>query len=149
MSHTLLTPILSNSSHHKELTPYEQGLIVGRSSEGASTAEIQKEFSVSELTIRWMISKAPQLNHSVSKPQSDHLKSCSICKQQHIIHMTQVKLEIIYQDLIEMTEINCLKLTVYWIVKKYKLINWLIKKCSLLQKKNAVKRLVWVKEWKN
>ncbi len=149
MSRTLLTPISGNSSCRKELTPYERGLIVGRSSRGASTVEIQKEFLVSESIIRSTISQAPLLNHSVSKPWSGCLKCCSLCEQRHIIHTAQIKLKIIYWELIKLTGVNCSKLTVYWILKKYELTNWLTKKHSLLQKKNTVKRLVWVKKQKN
>ncbi len=149
MSCTPLTPISGNSSCRKELTPYERGLIVGRSFRGASTAEIQKEFLVPESTIRSTISQAPLLNHSVSKPRSGRSKCCSLCEQWHIIHTAQVKPKIIYQELIKLTGVNCSKLTVYWILKKYELTNWLVKKRPLLQKKNAVKRLAWVKKRKD
>ena len=149
MLHTLLTVISNNFSCCKKLTSYKWELIVSHSFKDASTAEIQKNFLVSESTIKSTISQVPLLNHSVSKPWSGHLKCCSLCEQQHIIHTAWVKLKIIYQELIKLTGVNCLKLTVYWILKKYELINWLVKKHSLLQKKNAVKRLVWVKKQKD
>jgi len=113
MSRTPLTPISGNSSCRKELTPYERGLIVGRSSRGVSTAEIQKEFLVPESTIRSTISQVSLLNHGVSKPRSDRSKCCSLREQRHIIHTAQVKPEITYQELIKLTEVNCSKLTVY------------------------------------
>ena len=149
MSCTPLTPISGNSSCRKKLTPYERELIVGRSSRGASTAEIRKEFLVPESTIRSTISQAPLLNHSVSKLWSGCSKCCSLCEQRHIIHTAQVKPEITYQELIKLMGVNCSKSTVYWILKKYELTNWLVKKRSLLQKENAAKRLAWVKERKD
>ena len=104
---------------------------------------------MSKSIIRSTISQTPLLNHNVSKFWSGHLKCCSLCEQRHIIRTAQVKPEITYQELIKLTGVNCSKSTVYWILKKYELINWLVKKHSLLQEKNAVKRLVWVKEQKD
>jgi len=119
---------------------------VGRSSGGASTAEIRKEFSVPESTIRSTISQAPHLNQGVSKPRSGRPKSCSVREQRHIIRTARAKPEITYQELLERTGVNCSKSTVYWILKKYGLTNWLAKKRPLLREEDAAKRLAWAKE---
>ena len=144
-----LASISDNLTCCKELTPYQRDLIVGTAFRDTSTVKIQKKFFTSELMIQTVISQASEQDHEISKPQSDCLKCCSMWKQHHIIHTAQIQLNIIYHDLIKITEINCSKFTVYWILKKYELINWLAKKHSLLQEKNAANRLVWVKEWKN
>lgn len=119
MPRTPLKPISGNSSRRKELTPYERGLIVGRSSGGASTAEIRKEFLVPESTIRSTISQAPHLDHGVSKPRSGRPRACSVRRQRHIIRAARAKPEITYQELIEQTGANCSKSTVYRILKEY------------------------------
>jgi len=149
MPRTPLKPISGNSSRRKELTPYERGLIVGRSSGGASTAEIRKEFLVPESTIRSTISMAPHLNHGVSKPRSGRPMACSVRKQRHIIRTARAKPDITYEELIEQTGANCSKSTVYRILKEYGLTNWLAKKRPLLREEDAAKRLAWAKERKD
>ncbi len=149
MPRTPLGPISANAPHCKELSPYERGLIVGRISGGATTAEVRKDLLVPESTIRTTLSRSSYRVDGVSKPRNGCPKSCSIREQRHIICTARAKPEITYQDLIETTGVNCSKSTVYRILKEYGLTNWLAKKRPLLREEDAAKRLAWAKERKD
>ncbi len=138
-----------NLLNRKELSPYQRGILVGRVSEGATTADIQKEFSLPESTIRTTITRASNRRNGASNPRSGRPKACSIREQRHIIRTARVNPRITYLDLIQTTGVNCSRTTVYRILKDYGLTNWLAKKRPLLREEDVALRLAWAKERKD
>ena len=132
-----------------ELTSNWCSHIVGRAAGGQATKVISQDLNITSSTIQNTIDQAVSCFDNKSLHQSDHSKIVSDSLHYYLLHEVHINFKICYRDLwlnLDFHEKTIFRFSLYHELKKKSIINWLVKKKSVLTSEIAAKHLQFMKD---
>ena len=149
MPRTPLSSISSNRVRNTQYTPYQKKLIIKAVAAGYSPSRIRNECEVPKNSTRYILLISFSHNHNTSTKHTNRPKSLSIRNKRHILRIVRRTPKITYKNFIEKAKLNCSHNTIYRLLKKKNITNWLTKKRSLLTSKHTALRYEWALQHQN
>ena len=140
MPRTSLNFISSNRIRNTQYTFYQKKLIIEVVAANYSSLRIRNKCEMSKSFIRYILLISFFYNYNTFTKRTSRFKNLSIRDKKHILRIVRRTSKITYKNLIEKTKLDCSHNTIYWLLKEKSIINWLIKKQSLLMFKHAALR---------
>lgn len=138
-----LKEISANTARGKELTPYQRGIIVGRAAAGDTVHAISRDLNICVSTVKYTLAKAKERDQGNSVQRTGRPKSYTDRDERRILRIVQLEPKITYQNITRLTGIEISRGTLYNIISKHGIKNWLSKKRPILTEKDAQRRLEW------
>ena len=143
MPRTPLKSISSNITHRKELTPYTRGIIVGKSEEGATPTQIERDLNVPRTTIIDTLNHNSKRNNGAIKPRPGRPKTYTERQERIILKTARADPKLTYQELKIATGVTISHRTIYRILMNAGITKWMAKKRPKLRPVDAALRLKW------
>ena len=140
MPRTSLSSISSNRVRNTQYTSYQKELIIEAVAADYLPSRIRSECEVPKSFTRYIFLTSFFHNYNIFTKRTSRFKSLSIRDERHILRIVRRTLKITYKNLIEKAKLDCSYDIIYRLLKEKDIINWLIKKRSLLTFKHAVLR---------
>ena len=144
-----LGPITPNIIRRKELTPYTRGFILRQLTAGVEQADVAKALNLSRATVRTTLLRADTRINGESVERSGRPKVTDDRDERIILRLARINPKQTYQELIQRSGVKCSKSTIYRILARAGIINWLAKKRPLLRQQDVDAKLHWAKIYEN
>ena len=123
MNRTPLSSISGNHRRHHQYTLYQKGLICEAIDGGLTSSRIEKQYRVSESSVRYVLSTHKSQSTRVSNPRSGRPKVLTTREQRHIIRIARRDPKITYKNFKIQAEVDCSTDTIYRLLKEEDIIN--------------------------
>jgi transposase len=149
MPRTPLGEISANNRRGFDLTPSLRSRICGARDFGVGIAEIARRYEIPDSTVRSTLQQEPLRINDESLPRSGAPTKVSIYLETSILRYIRRVPKAQYKDIKRECNTSLSDSTLYRLLKKHGITNWLCKKRPFLSKQAAKARSTWVTERKD
>ena len=138
-----LGEISGNRPKKNELTPIQRGFIEGAIKFGASFSKVAEIVDCGKTTVSDTLRLTSERCNGESKPRSGRPRKWDIGLERRILRIVRVYSKWTYRQIRESIDDTLSKETIYRILKKNNITNWIAKKRPFISPEVARKRLNW------
>ena len=144
-----LTPLNPNSIRRKELSQIQRAKIHGASAFGHKPTEIARVLNHPLSTVKDTLNKTDSNNDYVTTPRPGRPRKYTPQDERYILRIVRREPKITYRQLVTDTQIQLSRSTLYRLLKRVGIKNWLAQKRPKLTEEHARLRLQFAHKYKH